>query len=163
MKDFADLTNNSAREARAQWKDLSSRLMKLPRLPSKSPSPEQSGESEEIIEACIIVKDGMDDESSADDDDERDEENGRKAERKAQTKRKGKQKQVAKPSVLDNLVVDSEVEDNVGATDNTQVRSSGNEVTEPSTSEDSTKQAWADIGDGMSEEKWNEMGDKLAL
>ena len=34
MKNFADPTDNGISDARARWKDLSSRLMKLPRLPS---------------------------------------------------------------------------------------------------------------------------------
>lgn len=145
MKDFADLTNSSVPDARAQWKELSSRLMRLPRLPSRSPSPEQRGESEEIIEDCIIVKDEMDDESAADDAGEPDEEVGRKAKRKVKTKRKGKQKQVAKPSVLGDIGINSEVEDNAGPTNNTY----GNEAAEPSSSEDRTKKAWDNIGDGM--------------
>lgn len=163
MKDFADVTNNSVRGARAQWKDLNSRLMQLPRLHSKSPSPEQRGESEEIIEDCIIVRDEVDDESAAYDEDEGNKKDGRKAKRKVKTRSKGKQKQVAKPSVLDDIGVDSEVDDSVGATNDGQVRNTGDEVAQPSTSEDRTKQAWDDIGDGLSEEKWNEMGDKLAL
>ncbi|KAK7701880.1 hypothetical protein SLS64_010014 [Diaporthe eres] len=151
MKGFADLTNNSVSDARARWKELSSRLMRLPRLPSRSPSPEQRDESEQI-EDCIVVKDEMDDESAADDDaDEHDDEDGRKAKRKVKTKSKGKQKQkqVAKPSVLDNIGINSEVEDNVGPTNNTYVRSSGNETAEPSSSEDRIKKAWDSIGDGM--------------
>lgn len=147
MKDFADLTNNNVSDARAQWKDLSSRLMRLPRLPSRSPSPEQRDESEKIIEDCIIVKDEMDAESASDDADERDED-GRKAKRKVKTKRKGKQKQVAKPSVLDNIGFNSEAEDNGGSSTNTHVKSSGNEAAEPS-SENRTKKAWDNIGDGM--------------
>lgn len=151
MKDFAGLTNNSVPDARAQWKELSSRLMKLPRLPSRSHSPEQRGESEEIIKDCIIVKDEMDDESAADDAGEPDEEVGRKAKSKVKTKRKGKQKQkqVAKPSVLGDIGINSEVEDNAGPTNNTYGKRSGNEAAEPSSSEDRTKKAWDNIGDGM--------------
>lgn len=145
MKDFADLTNNNIPDARAQWKDLSSRLMGLPRLPSKSPSPEQRDESEEIIEDCIIVKD----ESAADDADERDEEDGRKAEPKVKTKRKGKQKQVAKPSVLDNIEINSEFENSVRPSNDTHAGSSENEAAEPSTREDRIKKAWDNIGDDM--------------
>lgn len=149
MKDFANLTNTSIPDARAQWKDLSSRLMKLPRLPSKSPSPEPRDESEDIIENCITVRDEMDDESSSSSGaaEESDEEAEREAERKARTRRKGKQ--VAKPSVLDSVDVELESE-NDG-------------VLEPAANEDRIKQAWAEIGDGMTEEKWNEMGDELAL
>lgn len=149
MKDFADLTNNSVPDARAQWKDLSSRLMRLPPLPSKSPSPEQRDESEEIIEDCIIVKDEMDDESAAYDADERDEDDGRKAKRKVKAKKKGKQRQVAKPSVLDRIGINSEVEDNVGLANNTHAGSSENEAAEPSTREDRIKKAWDNIGDDM--------------
>lgn len=148
MKDFADLTNNSVPDARARWKELSSRLMRLPRLPSRSPSPEQRDDSEKI-EDCIVVKDDMDDESAAQYADEHNEEDGREAKRKVKTKSKGKQKQVAKPSVLDNITVNSEVEDNVRPTNNTYVRSSGNETAEPSSSENRIKKAWDSIGDGM--------------
>lgn len=149
MKDFADLTNNSVPDARARWKELSSRLTRLPRLPNRSPSPEQRDESEQI-EDCIVVKDEMDGESAADDDaDEHDDEDGRKAKRKVKTKSKGKQKQVAKPSVLGNIGINSDIEDNVGPTNNAYVRSSGNETAEPSSSEDRIKKAWDSIGDGM--------------
>lgn len=157
MKDFANLTNTSIAGARAQWRNLSSRLMKLPRLPSQSPSPEPRGEAED----CIVVRGETDDESAADVATENDEQQEREAERKTKTRSKGKQ--VAKPSVLDSLEVGPDSEVDIGATNEAQARSEDDGVAGPSKIEDRTNQAWADIGDGMNEEIWNEMGDKLAL
>lgn len=161
MKDFANLTNTSIPDARAQWKDLSSRLMKLPRLPSKSPSPEPSDDSDEITEECIIVRDEMDYESSSGAAEEGDEEGECEIKRKTRSRKKGKQ--VAKPSVLDSIEAEVDSEDNVGATNEGRSKSDDDGVLETPANEDRTKQAWAEIGDDMTEEKWNEMGDELAL
>ncbi|KKY33197.1 hypothetical protein UCDDA912_g06796 [Diaporthe ampelina] len=114
MKDFANLTNTSVPNARAQWKDLCSRLMELPRLPRENPSPEQPDGPEEIIQDYIIVKDEVGDASAADDADERDKEDELKARRKARTKRNAKQ--AAKPSILDGVGVDLDGEDNTEVT-----------------------------------------------
>lgn len=157
MKDFANLTNTSITDARAKWRDLSSRLMKLPRLPSKSPSLSPRDESEGSIEDCIIVRDEMDKSSSG----ECDEEGECKTKRKTRSRKKGKQ--VAKPSVLDSIEAEVDSEDNVGATDEGRSKSDDDGILEPPANEDRTKQAWAEIGDDMTEEKWNEMGDELAL
>jgi hypothetical protein len=140
MKNFADPTDTGISDARARWKDLSSRLMKLPRLPKKGTSSERRHESEEMIKECIIVKDEAGDLSSADDSD------GRKAKRRVKTHRKGKR--VAKLFVLDGLGCRPEVEDIIGATNKFEVKRSGNEVTEPFNTEGRTKKAWADTGDG---------------
>lgn len=161
MKDFANLTNTSIAGARAQWRDLISRLMKLPRLPNQSPSPEPRGEAEETIEDCIVVRGETDDESASVVATESDEQQEREAKRKTKTRSKGKQ--VAKPSVLDSLEAGPDREVDMGATNEAQARSEDDGVAGPSKIEDRTNQAWADIGDGMNEEIWNEMGDKLAL
>lgn len=146
MKDFADLTNTSVRDARAQWKDLSSRLMELPRLPGESASSEQRGDSEEVIQDYIVVKDEADDVSAAEEADGRKKEDERKARREARTRSKAKQ--AAKPSILDSLEADLDGEDSIEVTNNTNAKGNRNGVIDSPNSGDSTIQAWADIGDG---------------
>lgn len=164
MENFASLTNTSVRDARAQWKDLSSRLMKLPRLSSEKPHPQVRDGSEEVIEDCIVVKGESGDESYGEDADGDGAEGGQKAKRKVRAKGKGKGKRVAKPSILESLEVDIEEEHNVGVADvEAQIESKGGEGSEPPMDEDRTKRAWDKIGDDMTEEKWNEMGDQHAL
>ncbi|KAI3398076.1 hypothetical protein diail_9829 [Diaporthe ilicicola] len=157
MKTFADLTNTSIVTARAQWKDLNSRLMKLPRLSRKSPSPRPNEESEDMTtQDCIIVRDEIGNAPAAGDESER--------EAKYKTKAKGKRKQVAKPSIIDDEDYDlDEEEDRTGAKMMAKAKGKGAVVAKQSVSDDSTKKAWADVGDGMDEEKWNQMGDKLAF
>lgn len=162
MENFASLTNTSVRDARARWKDLSSRLMKLPRLRSEKSPPHARDESEEVIEDCIVVKGESGDESYDEDADGGDAEGGQKAKRKARAKGKGKR--VAKPSILENIEVDIDEEHNVGATGGqAQAGSKGGGSPESPIDQDRIKKAWDDIGDDMTEEKWNEMGDEHAL
>lgn len=147
MKDFANLTNTSVPNARAQWKDLGSRLMELPRLPRENPSPEQRDGPEEIIQDYIIVKDEVgSDASAADDADERDKEDERKARRKARTKRNAKQ--AAKPSILDGVGVDLDGEDNTEVTKKASEEVKRNQNIDSPIRQDRTIHAWADIGDG---------------
>lgn len=162
MENFASLTNTSVRDARARWKDLSSRLMKLPRLLSEKPPSHTREESVEVIEDCIVVKGESGDESYDEGADGGGVEGGQKAKRKA--KGKGEGKRVAKPSVLESLEVEIDEEHNVGAMDvEAQVESKGGGSPEPPIDEYRTKTAWDKIGDDMTEEKWNEMGDEHAL
>ncbi|KAL1865891.1 hypothetical protein Daus18300_007003 [Diaporthe australafricana] len=157
MKKFADLTNVNIVTARAQWKELNGRLMKLPRLTRESSPLNQDAKSEDIIEDCIIVGER----AAAAADNDRDEEDER--ETKDKVNMKGKRRQIAKLSMIDNDDYDLDEEDQSGGRMTSQLKGKGKKVAKPSISGDSTEQAWADIGDGMSEEMWNQMGGELAL
>lgn len=156
-KKFADLTNMNTVTAKAQWKELNGRLMKLPRLPRESPPLNQDDIFEDIIEDCIIVGG----KAAAAADNNRDEEDEREA--KDKINKKGKRRHIAKPSIIDDDDHDLDEEGESGRIMTSKFKDKGKKVAKRSISEDSTKQAWAEIGDGMSEEMWNQMGDELAL
>ncbi|KAJ0122919.1 hypothetical protein J7T55_011380 [Diaporthe amygdali] len=161
LKEFADLTNTTVPAARAQWKDLNGRLMALPRLPDKSLSLEPHDEAEEIIEDCIFVGSEMGNEAVDDGAHGRDEED--KVKTRSKVKTRGGLKQVAKPSLFEDDGFDLDEDDNSGSMKNSKGKSKKKEVLKRPIDKNSTNQAWDEIGDGMTEEKWNQMGDRLAL
>lgn len=59
MKDFAVVANTSISDARPQWKDLGSRLLKFTASAQNEPLSEQCHKCEKIIEECIVFKHGL--------------------------------------------------------------------------------------------------------